>query len=303
MTHNTIFIKKKKLCIIPFFLLIAAFACIFIYFSKNTTTQTALPKEEPVWAANNHRIIHAAGNIDSYAYTNSKEALDLSLANGHRLIEIDFLFTSDAHLVLRHDFEDETIQDGFVAENGTLPTLETFLNTKIYGKYTPMDIDALLLVMNEYEDLYIVTDTKEKDLSSVLDAITQRAKALGLEHVLDRFVVQFYKYDDYKKLKKQTVFDNFIFTTYKLGKEIKSEGFDKIIAFSVENQIDAVTIPKKYATEETIRLFTENGLTLYTHTINSEKKEANLKDLGIAGIYTDMNNPVNIGISENNVNK
>lgn len=293
--------KKKTFIFILLFFCIALTLCIYL-FRKSASTQTLLTKESETWMQNNHRIIHAAGKIDSYSYTNSKESLDLSLANGHRLIEIDFLFTSDNQLILRHDFEDETIQDGFVSKNGTIPTLETFLNTKIHGMYTPMDIDALLYVMDEYEDLYIVTDTKEKDLISVLDAITAKAKALDLEHVLDRFVVQFYKYNDYKKLKKQTVFHNFIFTTYKLGKEIKSEGFDNIIAFSVENQIDAVTIPKKYATEETIRKFTEHGLTLYTHTVNNEEKEVELRRLGVAGIYTDMNDSLNTIVSENSVN-
>lgn len=292
--------NKKKSSFILFGICIAILFGVLVR-TRNTSAQTSLFIKKPVWTESGSRIIHATGNIDSIAYTNSKEALELSLANGHRLIEIDLLFTSDNHLVLAHDFENDAIPYNFTTADGTAPTRETFLNTKIYDKYTTMDIDAILLAMKEYEDLYIVTDTKEEDLNAVLDTIIKRAKALDSESVLDRFIVQFYDYKDYKKLKKQTVFHHFIFTTYKLDEEIKSEGFDNIIAFSVENQIDVVTIRKKYATMENIQLFTQHGLTLYTHTINSAQKEARLRNLGIAGIYTDMNDSINTGISENNI--
>ena len=56
-----------------------------------------------------HKLIaHAAGGIDRFPYTNSKEAYLNSYKNGFRLFEIDISITSDEKLVARHDWKKST---------------------------------------------------------------------------------------------------------------------------------------------------------------------------------------------------
>ena len=44
-------------------------------------------------------IAHAGGGIDQYTYTNSLEAVNLSISKGFKLIEIDLRETKDKHFV------------------------------------------------------------------------------------------------------------------------------------------------------------------------------------------------------------
>jgi len=102
------------------------------------------------WASENRFIAHALGGIEGFAYTNSKEAFIKNYAAGHRVFEVDMIFTADERLVCSHDWN----------TYGSPPNHLEFLNTKIQGKFTPLALMDVLVLLCDYPDAYLVTDTK-----------------------------------------------------------------------------------------------------------------------------------------------
>ena len=147
-------------------------------------------------------IAHAGGAIDGHNYTNSKDALDLSYQKGYRLMELDIIKTSDGQYVAAHDW-------GFWRQltnyKGLLPvTAKEFLQYKIKGRYTPMDMDAINAWFRDHPDAILVTDKVnepeqfaaqfvDKDrlimelfsLEAVDEAIRAGVKVMPSEKVLD----------------------------------------------------------------------------------------------------------------------
>lgn len=104
----------------------------------------------------NRFIAHAGGQIDGYNYTNSLEALNNSYENGFRLFELDIIQTSDKKYVAAHDWPTWERQTGIQANNP--PTLELFLQSEIFGKYTPMDLEMINTWFRSHKDAYLITD-------------------------------------------------------------------------------------------------------------------------------------------------
>lgn len=101
-------------------------------------------------------IAHAGGVIDGYKYTDSLEALDVNYMNGFRMFELDIIKTSDNHFVAAHDWNHWA---GITGYKGNLPPArETFMQKKIHGKYSPMDIDVINLWFKSHPDAILVTD-------------------------------------------------------------------------------------------------------------------------------------------------
>ena len=63
------------------------------------------------WFADAPIIYHAGGTVQGITYTNSREAIEKSLEEGHYFIEIDFSHTSDGHLVCAHAWTDLYLTD------------------------------------------------------------------------------------------------------------------------------------------------------------------------------------------------
>lgn len=238
-------------------------------------------------------IAHALGGIDNQDYTNSKEALEYSYSMGYRVMEVDLLFTSDRHLVCRHNWNDK-FEDGFSEDN--IPDYKTFMNSKIYGKYTPIDIETIIRFAMKHPDVSFITDSKlgDFDISKIAEEIISASKKLGYKDYNKQIIIQFYNYDDYKKLTREYDFQNYIFTLYKMQGELKENGVDNIIAFCIENNIKVVTLPEKYVTEERSVSFRENDITLLTHTVDNRKAWNNFMKMGVDGIYTNYITPVKI---------
>lgn len=239
-----------------------------------------------------HYVAHALGGIDNLDYTNSAEALNNSYSMGSRLMEVDFAFTSDEHLVCRHKWSNQ-FEDGF--SNSNIPDYETFMSTKIQGKYTPLDIEAIIKFAEENPDVYFITDIKKGvgNVEMLLEAITNAADQLGYTDLKRQFIIQFYNFEDYEIISKKFSFQNYIFTLYYIPDELKQNGITNILDFCVKNNIKVVTIPHKYVTKDICEQFKKNGITSYTHTINSESKWKKFKEMGVDGIYTDYIYPVN----------
>lgn len=238
-----------------------------------------------------HYVAHALGNIDGLEYTNSREALNYSYSMGIRLMEVDFLYTSDGHLVCRHKWDDQ-LEAGFSNEN--VPDYETFMSTKIHKKYTPLDIESLIRFAMENSDVYFITDIKARggDLDKLLEEITETAKKLGYTDLDRQFIVQFYNYEDYETVSEKYSFQNYIFTLYYMKDEVEQNGITNILDFCLENDIKVITLPKKYVTKEMCKILKENDITFYIHTVNSRRYWLKYKLMGVDGIYTDYIYPL-----------
>ena len=104
-------------------------------------------------------IAHGGGSIDGYTYPNSLEALNLSYSKGCRLFELDIIETSDGTYVAAHDWVSyKSITDYEGVVDTTPLSEEEFLLLKVYGKYTPLNMDLINRWFTIHPDAILVTD-------------------------------------------------------------------------------------------------------------------------------------------------
>lgn len=84
-------------------------------------------------------------------------------------------------------------QEGIDADD--ISTEEVFLSVPILDKYTPLNIERLWLLMKEYDDIWIVTDTKytdEENIRKEFEDMLQTVEEIGATEVLGRMIIQIY---------------------------------------------------------------------------------------------------------------
>ena len=115
------------------------------------------PKTKYEYTPSNDRFIaHAAGEINGIKSTNSKEALDENYKKGFRLFELDIITTSDGQYVAAHDWK---MWSRFTDYSGELPVKHAeFLQHKIYGKYTTLDMKGINKWFAAHPDAVLITD-------------------------------------------------------------------------------------------------------------------------------------------------
>lgn len=246
------------------------------------------------WTENQY-IAHAFGSIDGHKYTNSLEAFKANYEKGHRVFEVDFSLTSDHDLVAVHDWSENT----FIKACGIkLPddkknqqlTAEEFLNFKLHGKYTPMSFKDIVLLMKEYPDIYIVTDTKE----IVEPYITEQFQLMKdiadkyYPEALDRIIPQIYNEQMFDSVMNIYEWKSIIYTLYCQGNEFSEKN---TIDFAYKNGIKVIST---YVGRDQELFFDElfqRGNIIYMHTYNSIEEFEYLKARGVTGIYTDFLTP------------
>lgn len=137
-------------------------------------------------------IAHAGGGGD-VPYTNSREALEKSIADGYRYIEFDLLFTADSVLVAAHDWNMFNKQTGYAHLGDTAPTFADFSSRRISGKYTPISAAEINTVFERDTTIFLVTDK----LSS------PELLARNFPNLKERMVVEAFSYDDYTSLRNE----------------------------------------------------------------------------------------------------
>lgn len=248
---------------------------------------TAIPKIRRTHTEWNGDLIvtHAGGEIDGNTYTNSKEAILKYYDLGVRTFEMDFELTSDGKVVCVHDW-DLTFSTGH--EAGVMETEEAFLNMPILGKYTPLSFGDLLKLMDEYPDMWIMTDSKytEKDeINREFESMIQTAKELKLENVLDRLIIQIYNYEMYDTVRKVYPFESWNFTLYQIWSGDKDE-FRDYAQFCYENDIRSITMWRNPGRREVFEIAHEYGLDVYVHTVDEPEVANQFLIEGADGIYT-----------------
>ena len=266
---------------------------------ETVSMPTDMLQEESIskdpWYLAGRLIYHACGGIDGVSYTNSKEAMESTLGAGNMLVEVDFLYTTDGHLICLHKWIDmlpvwkyKELKREYKGKEDQIPeteyTLDQFLSKKVKGKFTGLTAADIVFYMKENPELHIVVDTKEENLSMVVGDLLRLCAYQP--DIADRFIIQLYDRGQKEKIQDLYPFhnENFLFTCYKFGPARVQE----ILEICDTEQISVVTVASESWDLDTITLFTDKGITLFEHTVNlPETAEMSLKN-GIYGFYTDF---------------
>ncbi|WP_431086542.1 phosphatidylinositol-specific phospholipase C/glycerophosphodiester phosphodiesterase family protein [Paenibacillus sp. 8b26] len=239
-----------------------------------------------------HRVIsHAMGAVDGLAYTNAREAFMNNYKKGSRVFEVDLMFTSDGHLVARHEwtesFTEQMQQEQAVGkEQGGKPwSYKQFKNTPIYGSYTPVDWNDVLDLLEKYPDAYVVTDTKEQDPAQIKQLFAQLTRQVQEKNpeLLSRIAPQIYDEEMLRTLRSIYPYTSIIYTLY-----ATEDTDDQIIRFVQQNDITAVTLPENRVSGALVESLRQAGAVCYVNTINDLKDAADYEQMGVRGFYTDV---------------
>lgn len=135
-------------------------------------------------------IAHAGGAIDGYEYTNCVEALEKSLSDGYKYVEIDLLMTSDGYPVAAHDWAMFNEATDSPESGDKVLSYDEFVSRKLYGKYTPITYKTIIHYLDINPNWILVTD--KLDDVNVLNAYFEDYK--------DRMLVEAFSVDAYVQL-------------------------------------------------------------------------------------------------------
>jgi len=238
-------------------------------------------------------IAHAMGGIDGEAYTNSMEAFKENYARGHRLFEVDLHFTSDGKLVLWHSWDFQYCSSH---TPGYKPSYKEFMNSKIYDRYTPMDLKKLLKLMAKYPDIRIVLDGKYGKIDTVkreFKLILSTARSLKLTKVLDRMIVELYNKEMYSAVNKIHAFPEYMMALYKLFTGEPSEpDFRSVAEYCRDKHIPVIVMDAEWWNPAFVGIAAECGVKLALYTVNSESQARDYFDAGVIALFTDALPPV-----------
>lgn len=241
-----------------------------------------MPKVEE----NNVLIGHSFGTIDGYTYTGCLEAFQKKYEQGLRIFEVDFAVAADGNIVLRHDW-DAALQEGISSAN--IPTSGEFKEISIHGKYTPLTFIDLLKLMEEYPDIWIVTDSKaieEVEVRAEFEEMVSEAKESGMLDVLDRFIVQIYNEMMYDTVKQVYPFSEYIFTLYmRWGGQL--DEFENICRWCTVHNVKNITMWNFFYNERIKAIASKYNIDIYVHTENNPLAGKNYLINGVRGLYTD----------------
>lgn len=233
-------------------------------------------------------IAHALGGIGEYTYLNSKEGFLASYQMGCRLFEVDLTKTSDGIWVCRHNWNQPLGQwDG---EEKTVLSAEEFLSRPLYGKYTPMTLEDLLMLLKDYPDAFVLLDSKQYSLRNYQKTIEDYADYLeiarnaGAEEVIDQLIPEIYNQNMFAGAALLYGFPAYI---YSLWQEYSIQEIEKIALFCAEKGILAATVSYEYWSEEIQDIFEKHGVQVYVYTVNDPEQAAYYRGQGVAGVCTD----------------
>lgn len=165
-------------------------------------------------SSTDYYIAHAGGIIDGHTYTNSLEAVLLSIQKGYKYIELDLQLTTDSQLVCMHSIEDYRKMTN--TPDSIDISFRIFKKNKIYGRYTPLSAKELSSIIMKY-NITLVTDKISDPV--ILDR--------NFSKVRNHVIVEAFSLHDYQELKK---------LGYRPMLNIRSEGIKRnYIKICIEN--------------------------------------------------------------------
>ena len=268
-------------------LLFVEIISVSVFLWGQRTSQTSVVTPEFSWD-HYETIAHALGGIGDKTYLNSKESFLAAYQMGCRLFEVDLTRTADGVWVCRHSWKQSLGQwDG---EEAKVLSSEEFLASPIYGKYTPLTFEDLMLLLKEYPDAFVMLDSKQYSLrnyQTTLDDYVDyldMAREAGAEDAIDQIIPEIYNQAMFAGTALLYQFPAYI---YSLWKEYSEEELGEIAEFCQEKGIGAATLYYKYWSEDVQKIFDENNIKLYIYTVNDLDAAREYRKKGAAGICSD----------------
>ena len=222
-------------------------------------------------------IAHAGGGIDGKTYTNSLEAVNKSIRNYFKLIELDLLVTDDDKIIAQHDYrilEEICNVNIFIDKKKKIKKKILFKDLNncksiFQGKYTLLKEDKIIEIFENNKNLILVTD-KINDYKLI-------KKKFKFQ---DRLIVEVFTIKDYLKAKLYGVKNPmFLFTDGRRNIFYTIFFNIKLISISTANV-------KKY--EGFLKYLFNNKVSIYSFSSNSEKFNKKYIGNSITGVYTDF---------------
>ena len=230
-------------------------------------------------------IIHGSGQLDGvglygdpmvFTVSNSAEGLAKCAEIAAPVIELDFSFTADRHLVCIHDWYHQYADE---IENDVALTYDEFMKVRIYRNFTPLAIENVIDYLREHEGTYIVTDIKDDNIGG-LSVIAEMCPDM-----LDRFVVQIYSADEYTPV-RDLGFNQIIYTLYRLTWNEKTDTA-ALAEFAKSHPLVGYTFAAELCDlDGYVENMKKAGVPLFVHTIDGDEEQQKYFDMGIDGIYT-----------------
>ena len=222
----------------------------------------------------NYRFIaHAGGGIDDLKYTNSLEAVNKSIKNNFKLIELDIRETLDNVFVGVHEWKEfkkitnTKKKDGNELNNEAL-LLNEFKKKKIYKKYTPLDIISINDIFRKNNELILLTD-KTNNFSKLNSDLNFDKKRIMVE--------VFGKKNYFKSISEGIINPIYSFNHKDYNFVIKHK--IKIISAHSQDIINNSQIYKKLV---------ENNVMVFMYSSNESDFINNNLDILFTHVYTDF---------------
>jgi len=220
-------------------------------------------------------IAHAAAAIRGWEGSNTLEAMENAINLGFKYIELDMLYTTDGEIILNHNWYHISNRIPGV-ENGIM-SHEEFMSHRIFGQFTPVDLELLIDFLRRHPEPRIITDTKDTDYAALY------AIAEHFPEYMHRFIAQAYTFDDVQRI-RNLGFEDIILTIYMMGFEDRDPA--RIHAFAMEQELYAVAMPESWAIPAFVGYLDMNEMRYIAHTIDSVYKASVLYTMGFYAIYT-----------------
>ena len=222
----------------------------------------------------NYRFIaHAGGGIDDLKYTNSLEAVNKSIKDNFKLIELDIRETLDNVFVGVHEWKEfkeitnTKKQDENELNNEAL-LLNEFKKKKIYKKYTPLDIISINDIFRKNNELILLTD-KTNNFSKLNSDLNFDKKRIMVE--------VFGKKNYFKSISEGIINPIYSFNHKDYNFVIKHK--IKIISAHSQDIINNSQIYKKLV---------ENNVMVFMYSSNESDFINNNLDILFTHVYTDF---------------
>lgn len=261
----------KKLLLILGCIVIAVILIVNIYWFP---TPERFPEENfrsPIL------IAHAGGAIDSFIYTNSKEALENAIKNEYKFIELDLVVTNDNNIAAAHSFQDFNEFTGHTPIDSAISSVD-FKNRRLFGYLHPLLSEDINKLFSMNKDVLLVTD-KIRDFDLINES-------LDIER--ERMLVEVFTYTSYAEALRKGI-------KYPMLSIWNEELLNHYMRYIYLRKVRMIVIPHDlvYTCPDKLKKLHEKGVAIFVYAINNPS-ETNNKDFIlkyggkiVTGFYTD----------------
>ena len=236
-------------------------------------------------------LVHALGGMEKqYTYCNCLEGLEQSLARKSPFIETDMILTSDGELVCSHGWKKKTYTlTGVPFPTGNaVMSYDTFMNTKIQGKFTTIDARKIVDTMKKYPKILVELDlrtlnrkTAKRTCEKIVEVFEHR------DDLLHRLLIQVGSPDMYAGI--DNVY-HFPYYQYFIHKD-EAANPQPVIDFCVKKGIISAAIKDTYFSPELQSLCHRNGICVLVYTVDDPQAAKNFLASGADTICSNFLTP------------